>query len=135
MRSFLVAILAMSLCASACTSKEECLSKSHNIEHVARVFMHEPGVYSIMVENPATHELSMVEEFPGSALSLTKFRATVIADVLKGDGIWARNEAVYDADKRSCDHHITIHIHSITDINAAGWNHGKFGSGTTTVVE
>lgn len=28
-----------------------------------------------------------------------------------------------------------IHIHSIKDINTSGWNRGKFGSGTTQIIE
>ena len=31
--------------------------------------------------------------------------------------------------------HVTIHIRGVKDIHPAGWNHGKFGSGMTTVLE
>lgn len=33
------------------------------------------------------------------------------------------------------DGYIRIHIRSIDDINGAGWNHGKFGKGTTSRVQ
>ena len=36
---------------------------------------------------------------------------------------------VYSASK------LTIHLHSVKEIDGAGWNHGKNGRGMTTVVE
>jgi len=30
---------------------------------------------------------------------------------------------------------LVIHLHSVRQIDGAGWNHGKFGRGTTIVVE
>ena len=30
---------------------------------------------------------------------------------------------------------VNIHIHSLEDLNGAGWNHGKFGKGNTVPIE
>ena len=45
---------------------------------------------------------------------------------------WTRNMWTgTDADTAYCD----IHIHNIDELGTADWNHGKFGSGSTTRID
>jgi len=70
--------------------------------------------------------------------SFENAKSEVIADVKEGEPLWAKvtHNALFGDDNNK--HRGTlyeIHVHSIKDINGAGWDHGKFGSGSTSVVE
>ena len=93
-----------------------------------RIFLHETNHYSVFT----------VEE--DKKVTVKSFRSyipygkiTLFCDVEKGDRMWAEEwkngnwvDATLDA---------AIHIHSLDDLNGAGWNHGKFGNGMTVPIE
>ena len=102
-----------------------CSQAGHRIhdikrEHIVRVFMHEPGDYSVLVNNN------------GELVSKTfACKIRLIRDV-------PYDEPMYYEGERNRDGYflrVEIHVHSEKDINGAGWNHGKFGSGQTVEVE
>lgn len=60
----------------------------------------------------------------------------IIRDVPKDKNMWViyeRTPPTFSASEKYDN--VEIHIHSVDDINGAGWNHGKFGSGSTSVIE
>lgn len=57
----------------------------------------------------------------------------VKTDVAPSEPMWIRWEAVKENNFIKY-HYVEIHIHSITDINGADWNHGKHGHGKTQVI-
>ena len=93
------------------------------IENVQAVFYHEPG--NTLLVNGKGAELKTIT-FRDAEITLFK-------DVPQGSTVWARVQRDGD-DFNGIDERVEIHIHSVDDINGAGWNHGKFGSGTTTKI-
>jgi hypothetical protein len=105
--------------------------------------MHEHDHFTLMVQN-TDRTVSQI-----SLQSLTG--TTILTDVPQKDTPYAQYRCTgtnYQGDVsciryyegmgstyRMTVYHLTIHLHSPAEINGAGWNHGKFGSGTTTVVE
>ena len=69
-------------------------------------------------------------KFPLSRYGLTVF---IKPDRQEGEQMWYQTHYVYGGCKGTKGH-VIIHVRSIADINGAGWNHGKFGSGTTTRI-
>jgi len=103
----------------------------HRFDNVERVFMHEVKNYSILYREDASAELqqqNFCRDWPGVEVRL-------FTDVPEGKPIWAR--AVYAVERLGDEYwkELEIHVHAATDINAGGWNHGKFGQGQTVVVE
>lgn len=102
------------------------------IDRVARILMHEPDRYTFLYRVPDSKELesmtidhiinlSIIEDVP------TNNEMWVNIKRHSGGGGRTRDEVTIDS--------VEIHIHGANDINGAGWNHGKFGRGQTTVVE
>ena len=62
---------------------------------------------------------------------------TLYTDVAEGEKSWYKCEWDWevwmgtDTDTAYCD----IHIHNIDELGTADWNHGKFGSGSTTRID
>jgi hypothetical protein len=57
----------------------------------------------------------------------------LFCDVEKGDRMWAeewKNGHWIDAKLDAA-----IHIHSLDELNGAGWTNGKFGNGNTVPIE
>ena len=99
--------------------KELRKQKYNKTSEIKAAYMHEAGRYSIMVQDANT-------------LSLVKLGyATIKTDVTAGSNIWY--EATYNGMNECVES--TIHLHSVDDLNTAGWNHGKFGSGTTHRID
>ena len=102
------------------------------IDHVGRVFLHEYGRYTLLVEETGG---TVIQWRFGNQFECNR-EPNLIADVPKNEPMWAEYYVLlggmWAAD---CEQLMSIHLHSAQDINGAGWNHGKFGSGQTTVVE
>lgn len=102
------------------------------VENIQRVFMHEPGDYTVMWLDK--DKQLQTRRFNG-------YRSNVIlkADVSSGEPMWAEwrgwgspnhpNEDRYVSYER-----VVIHVHNAESINGAGWNHGKHGRGQTQEV-
>jgi len=93
---------------------------------VERVFMHDPGEYSFLYKDESSGQLISINKniFKAKAYSA---KYVLIPDVNNDDFCWAEvdmNNSI-----------ITIHIHDSSEIAGGGWNHGKFGSGSTTPIE
>lgn len=104
------------------------------IERVARIFMHEPGDYSFLVqESVRAGKPSRYRMVHRKFYEEPRF----IADVPEDKMMWVRYQE-RDNRSRYSGHFYRIlefHIRSVKDIGGAGWDHGKFGSGRTNVVE
>ena len=94
--------------------------------HVERVFMHDPGQYSFLYRDESSNQLLSVSSriFGGDNYKAKSF---LVADVKKEDFCWA------EVDMNN--YTITIHIHNASEISGGGWNHGKFGSSSTSSID
>ena len=137
MRSFLITVVSILSLTAGCVTKESCFRGNGKVDKVTRVFMHEPGVYSVLIENPTTGDLTPLALDMGGDFPDVRFRAVVRADVPPGAPMWLNKWAHYigDSPTGACERLVDIHVHSPAEINGAGWNHGKHGAGETTVVE
>ena len=57
----------------------------------------------------------------------------IYADVPPTNSMWIAGDMIEKGGGR-VRYDYNIHIHNVNDINTAGWNHGKFGTGTTTRI-
>lgn len=114
--------IAFGLAATACSS-ERTLVEDRTITRVKGVFYHEQSRYTLFVEEGGKYLVP---------ITFDRVRAKIVADVAEDHEMWAhvrtkRGDGYTDSD-------LVIHVHSIRDINGAGWSHGKFGRGTTTKI-
>jgi hypothetical protein len=115
----------ISMTISACASGPMTETRYDNVR---AVYMHEPGVYSFSVLEPTTKELK--------TLAFGRQNATykLFADCPADKAIYAVVRQRYNwFTGGRVD--VVIHVHDAKEIRGGGWNHGKFGSGTTTVIE
>jgi hypothetical protein len=94
-----------------------------NLE-VESVFYHERGHYSFFAKGV---DLQLVPYDYGSAA------VRLYMDVPEGHPMWIHVEQQNDPWYGTATQ-LQIHIYSAGDIAGAGWDHGKFGSGTTTRI-
>lgn len=89
---------------------------------IERVFMHQIGDYTVFVKEGS-------RLVPKSLWNRCERRfgsqITLVADVPVGEPMYLVRK----------DGNYYIHIHSADEVNGGEWNKGKFGKGTTTVVE
>lgn len=126
-------------CSTNATEKVEPTS----VSGITRVFMHEPGHFTFLVENTDSKKIGQ--------LRVQTYRDdTIIREDLE-DGQSIRVEyscGKYQKEFYQCKsippnfsnwtvhaRKLTIHLHSVKEIDGAGWNHGKFGRGQTIVVQ
>jgi len=104
------------------------LPKGYEKVEVDAVFMHLRNSYSFMIYNGDEIEHRILQRWDTTKLK-------IVRDVSEGESLW------YEGHYRICPggtkrfDDITIHLRSIDDLKTAGWNHGKFGSGTTRRVQ
>lgn len=93
---------------------------------VEQVMEHSPGSYSIkyLAENNELKEINLFRN------------VTIFVDVPEGQAMFAllHRGKTPSGDTRYIDRN-EIHIHSAREINGAGWDFGKQGSGQTVVIE
>ena len=109
-------------------------------DNVVRVFWHEETRYSVMVQKPESAEIKTIS-FPRACWGRSKDNETrmignilILADVPDRSPMWVFSK-IRDANFDGCIELLEIHIHSVKDVEGASWNHGKFGSGSTTVIQ
>jgi hypothetical protein len=122
----LILLLGITALLSGCFSQEK-PSSTTSIHDIVAIWYHEGSSYSFTtVENNKLKNYG----FGNDTLCTTE----VVLDLKPNEKPWATVTT----------HHLTfgetrnsyiIHAHSISDIQGAGWNHGKFGSGQTTRLE
>jgi hypothetical protein len=121
------------------TIKEEkkVSSITENILGVERVFYHERGLYSLLVNQGYSRELVFIKvpDFPLCYESKVK----VVGDVSSNNGIWAQKTMRLVNGREVCVSTYDIHIHSAQDIQGGSWDHGKHKNGDshgqTLIVE
>jgi hypothetical protein len=103
------------------------------IEGISRVLMHEPGAYTLLIDEPDGRISRR------TYIGMCDPYATVqlFHDAPADKSMWAVHRTVDRGfwTGGTCAQLLEIHLHSSADINGAGWNHDKFGSGQTTVLE
>lgn len=100
------------------------------VENIERIFFHENFrfIYLVRKENGDIEPVSL------TYFHEQKSKLTYYDDVPAGKLMWALIKGKGNP-KDGIIADIKIHMHSVKDIEGGGWNHGKFGSGNTTVVE
>lgn len=107
------------------SSGMEKIITNETIENVQAVFYHENRHYTLMVQTGS-------EIKPVSIYYIED--AKIFADVPKNEKMWAHVQGLGNKMNGITSRKIKVHIHSIENINGAGWNHGKFGSGMTVRI-
>ncbi|MFA6408461.1 MAG: hypothetical protein WCW36_03275 [Candidatus Paceibacterota bacterium] len=129
-----VVLLAVAIMLQGCFEKVS-IPQDERIDGVVRILMHEPGRYTLLVQevgSPLIHERKV---FGAEGCWISE--VAYIPDVPTDQSMWLAINYDQTEAPPSCqyDTRLVFHIHDIQDINGAGWNHGKFGSGQTVVVE
>lgn len=93
---------------------------------VLRLFMHTPQRLSFFV--PTETEVLKLVTVESPAI-------TWIADVPAGQPLYVVEGTVKRSGTVFTSTEIAVHVHAASDVNATGWDNGKFGHGTTIVVE
>ncbi len=102
------------------------------IKNVKRILMHEEEYYTIFFKD-TTDNSSQLLYMP---ISCSESRFFV--DVPQGGESWVKFIVYYYPDiseYKPLVSYCEFHIKRAQEINGAGWDHGKFGSGQTTVIE
>jgi len=115
----IVALLCMFLfsCGTVNTYKEkrECVA----------VWFHENNRYSVSVlNNKVLTNITFQHGVP----------VEVIFNLKEGEPLWYETNYTWNSFYGTTKGYIKIYVRNINDINGAGWNHGKFGSGRTTRI-
>jgi hypothetical protein len=105
-------ILMICICFIGCSTKPNI---SYKKEDINRVFMHEPGLYSIL-----NIKFESVSFRTGYNWRLPNIE--IIADVPKDKSMWYEGEYIDVKDSKSGWKWVKIHIHSPQDINGGAWN-------------
>ncbi len=132
MRTILAFILILTL--TGCAVEPRSIYK---LEGGIRLFMHEDNHYTMMVQEGSQLVAISIVVY-NDANSSVRF----IEDVPVGQPMWIEYSCVQCSEvKRPYSSQdilvrgVTFHVSAPTDINGAGWNHGKFGHGQTVVVQ
>jgi hypothetical protein len=130
-------------CATTATEKVE----PTVVSGISRVFMHEPGNFTFLVEHIDTKKLGQLR------VSTYGNYVTIVEDLSEDQPIsvvYSCSKYTGQSDEKSYQcrtvpsnfsnwnvraGRLTIHLHSAKEIDGAGWNHGKFGRGQTVVVQ
>ena len=124
----IVSILGMGIMAStlsACSVQEKIFVPKTEI---VAVYMHHVNNYSVAIK---TENRINIVRLPWQLARTVE----IVADVPQGSPMWYYCDGIYSADFGDTTGHCEIHIRNVDDINTAGWNHGKSGSGTTERIQ
>jgi len=102
---------------------------TNTVKNVQRVLMHEPGDYTFFYTNPKAQNELLPLRIP-SVIKVNFFQ-----DVPAEENSWLTFTSYGECLNICHAGLLELHLHSAQEINGAGWNHGKFGSGQTIVVE
>ena len=124
MRKYLRAIwlVAVLIMVQGCGG-EKVVLEERTLENVQAVFYHEQSRYTVLVREGENRLVP---------LSYRTTRVDIFDDVPATHAMWAYVVTVVEDGVESSE--LSIHVHSVHDINGAGWNHGKFGTGTTVRI-
>ena len=98
----------------------------HNhTDNIVSVYYHERNDYSVGIVNG---DQLYIRRLPPSA------HVDIFMDAPSKDEMWYECEHTRDRWNGATTGGCVIHIYDADDITGGGWNHGKFGSGTTTRI-
>lgn len=97
------------------------------IDDVVKVFLHEPRHYSFLCKMPDSNEL-ILRDFRNISPRIFRDVPSNKNMYVELRGIWKNIDGMHY-------NSVTIHIHAVSGIEGAGWDHGKFGRGQTQVIE
>lgn len=109
----LIIILILSCCIFSCQ-----VSYTDHKGSVIKVFMHEPGLYSVMQD-----DFSVV-----SFRDMRRNDSKLIADVQKGQPMWWEAKKAHQRGGNCGWSQVRIHIHGPEDINGGDWQQGAGGA-------
>lgn len=110
-----------------------CGGEPRSVEReVDAIYWHEGQRYTAKVE-----VADMIVDYSIPAWGLGRADSvTLYKDVAAGDKSWYKCEWMWNEfTGTDADAYCEIHIHSLDDLGTADWNHGKFGSGSTTRID
>lgn len=125
---FILLVIATLVLSYMVVASSRVVATQERISGISRVLMHAPGIYSILVEEP--NGLVTIRSFTRPCSDV---RTNLFRDAPESSSIWAesiRKESIIE----SCSSLISIHLHSASEINGAGWDAGKYGAGQTVVI-
>ena len=115
--------------------------ESTTVSGITRVFMHEPGYFTFLVEHGDSKKIGQLR------VKTINDTTTIVEDLQENQTISIEYFSTQDPFLQSKSippdfsnwdvqaMKLTIHLHSVKEIDGAGWNHGKFGRGQTIVVQ
>ncbi len=107
--------------------------EDETITDIVRVFWHEQRHYSFYIQKEGSQEINIKEI---DVVYNYDKSVKIFSDVPAGNKMWAK---IKESRGRTGFNYYTvyleIHLHSVKDVEGGGWNHGKFGSGQTQVVQ
>jgi hypothetical protein len=122
----LVAMFLIACCVGFCMYLGTINTKTVEKGECEAVYFHEKNKYSVMTITKSGQLKNIKYYYP--------VETTVTVDVPEGSKAWYKVDVNHNGCK-GMSGTFDIHVHSIKDINTAGWNHGKFGSGQTHQID
>lgn len=118
-----IAMLLITLMVSACGKA----AKTYIKHEVDAVYWHEHAKYTVAIIQGDNVEMRQLPFM---------VRVSLVTDLGEGQKSWYECSLNYSEwSGHSKDSWCRIHIRSLGDLQTAGWNHGKFGSGSTTRID
>lgn len=126
MKTRIMALLLLSSLLQGCSDKRT----PFKYDNIKAVYYHEGNLYSFARMNPTS---------TNSEVEMLRFggwmtRVRIFTDVAPSNSMWIEGDMVKEGGG-GIHYEYDIHIHSVDDVNTGGWNHGKFGRGTTTRIQ
>lgn len=100
------------------------------LQGITRIMMHSPNKYTFFARRD-----SQPEQLMHIFTVQTTSGISIFDDVHPEEMCWIRFLRYDMGANRHYLNKLEIHLHSVKEINGAGWDHGKHGSGQTTVLE
>lgn len=126
MKTRIIALLLLSLLLQGCSDKRE----HFKYDNIQAVYYHEGNSYSFaQLDTKSTNTEVKILQLGGFFTTVK-----IYADAAPSNSMWIEGDLVEEG---GGGHHYEyeIHIHNVDDINTGGWDHGKFGRGTTTRLQ
>jgi hypothetical protein len=143
MRKLSFAILSLSFLTISFVGCSTKIVKSTVVSGITRVFMHEPGHFTFIVQNTETKILGQLR------VEVYSDQVTMLEDLRDDESVRVEYFCGFHREQpKQCKpiptdfsnwnlhaSQLTIHLHSAKELDGGGWNHGKFGRGQTVVVQ
>lgn len=105
------------------------------IENVVRVLYHEYNRYTFFTQPGGINSEIFKKTVDFGQYNNEDEKIHILPDVEAGRKNWVRYGFYISGSGSWTLIDAEIHIHSEKDIEGGGWNHGKFGSGATSVID